>query len=169
MSDTCPICRDPMTDDVCQTCGVRLCPRHRFGNHFHLRELLCRECWVARLDGLCQLPTPSRKEALTAMVDCLLRTGAHHGYTPEQAVKSALWGQGGSSTPGGLGYSYGSSVTYRDRKRISIPKDSVVVEKVHGTPCFEVFRYSELDQAVRDRINPPKPIAAAPVQLEMFA
>ncbi len=166
MSDQCSICRDPMTDDTCQTCGARLCPRHRYGNHFEPRMLQCHPCYVAHLEMLHQLPTPSRAEALAALVERLLKTGAHHGYTPDQMVGKALWGQGSSSTPGGLSYSYGSTVTYCNRKHVSLPKDSVVVEKVHGTPCFEVFRYADLDQAVRDRIEPPPPI---PVQLEMFA
>lgn len=163
MSDHCEICRDPMTDDVCQTCGVRLCPRHRatwLGED--LRGLWCDACWQEMRIARESLPTPSRDEALVAMVDCLLTK--RNALT--KPVKDLLWGKGGHGSPGGIRYEYGFSVTYRDRKKVSVPKDSVIVERVHGTSCFEVFRYDELDQAVQERLNPSPPI---PLQLEMFA
>lgn len=168
MSDQCSVCRDPMTNDICQTCGVRLCPRHRatwLGED--MRGLWCDACWRVMLEARTFLPTPTRDEALAAMVDCLLRTGLAHYYTPEKTVAGALRGaRGGHGCPGGLSYEYGFTVTCRDRKKISVPKDSFVVEKVRGTPCFHVLRYTELDAAVLATLSSPAP---APVQLAMFA
>lgn len=168
MSVTCPICKDPMTTDTCNRCGVPLCPRHRFGNFFDPPEVLCHPCSNAELERLQQLPTPSRAEALNTIAQEVLQYAAYHGYTPVDAIARKFSGQGGTHTPGGLSYSYGSTTTYRDRKRLSVPKNSVVIERVHGTPCFEIVRYTEIEQTVREFLNPPPSSRPDPVQMEMF-